>query len=217
MYAASSAVSRRAALAVCTRAPRGGIPLLRLAGTTNTSNSAAAASQHVSRQLCRQLTASAARRSQNAPLAERFEAMFPRVRKELRLLFSGDAPRGFGKFFPKNGKSGGSSGKAGEQGAKQGTKQGSGSAKEAGEETLKSKSSSSSKKGSQKGAPSGGPKPPDQDTVQKLVGGSILLTILAFMLLSEGGNWGSEINWHDFQTDLLESGQVERIVVINNK
>jgi hypothetical protein len=143
--------------------------------------------------------------------------MFPRVREELRLLFSGDAPRGFGKFFPKNGKSGGSSGKAGEQGAKQGTKQGSGSAKEAGEETLKSKSSSSSKKGSQKGAASGGPKPPDQDTVQKLVGGSILLTILAFMLLSEGGNWGSEINWHDFQTDLLESGQVERIVVINNK
>jgi AFG3 family protein len=146
--------------------------------------------------------------------------MFPRVHAELRLLFSGDAPRGFGKFFPKNGKSGGSSsagGKAGEQGAKQGTKQGSGSAKEAGEETLKSKSSSSnSKKGSQKGAP-GGPKPPDQDTIQKLVGGSILLTILAFMLLSEGGNWGSEINWHDFQTDLLESGQVERIVVINNK
>ena len=61
------------------------------------------------------MTSSASRQQADGPLVQQLEARFPRIVQEFRLLLSGEAPKGFGKFFPKNGQ--GTAGKTAEAGA----------------------------------------------------------------------------------------------------
>ena len=113
-------------------------------------------------------------------------------------LFGGgnNAPKGFGHFYPK-GKTttkGGASGKKTSGGAK----------------------ASSTKKSSSGGGggDGGGGMPPDG--VPRIV--SALAAIgLGVVWLSSRENQGTEINWQEFATVLLESGEVDRIIVTNSK
>ena len=118
-------------------------------------------------------------------------------RRRFFLFGSGNnAPKGFGHFYPK-GKTttkGGASGKKTSGGAK----------------------ASSTKKSSSGGGGSdgGGGMPPDG--VPRIV--SALAAIgLGVVWLSSRENQGTEINWQEFATVLLESGEVDRIIVTNSK
>ena len=118
-------------------------------------------------------------------------------RRRFFLFGSGNnAPKGFGHFYPK-GKTttkGGASGKKTSGGAK----------------------ASSTKKSSSGGGggDGGGGMPPDG--VPRIV--SALAAIgLGVVWLSSRENQGTEINWQEFATVLLESGEVDRIIVTNSK
>jgi AFG3 family protein len=58
----------------------------------------------------------------------------------------------------------------------------------------------------------GGGKEPD---IQSILLPGLMAASLAWMMIPDSR--GHEINWHDFQTKLLETGKVARIVVVNNK
>ncbi|KAG5188027.1 cell division protease ftsH [Tribonema minus] len=139
----------------------------------------------------------------------------PIIRQELKTFFS-KAPRGFGRFYPK-----GETGKAAESGAKQaegaGAKAGKEGAKEGAKEGgARMKSEGRGTKGSGSGgAPGGGGKPPADFGVGVPVLLAVVLFLFVFANSQAAGH--SEISWQEFQTKLLESGEVERIVVVNNK
>ena len=113
----------------------------------------------------------------------------------LPLRGGNNAPKGFGHFYPK-GKTttkGGASGKKTSGGAK---------------------ASSTKKSSSGGGGDGGGGMPPDG--VPRIV--SALAAIgLGVVWLSSRENQGTEINWQEFATVLLESGEVDRIIVTNSK
>ncbi len=103
-----------------------------------------------------------------------------------------NAPKGFGHFYPK-GKTttkGGASGKKTSGGAK----------------------ASSTKKSSGGGGGDGG----GPDPAMRLVSALAALG-LGVVWLSSRENQGTEINWQEFATVLLESGEVDRIIVTNSK
>lgn len=187
---------------------------------------------------------------QQLTLAEEFAVarrrIMPLLREEVQALFSKGTPRGFGRFYPKEGggaskaaeggaKQGseGAAGKASENGAKQAGEgaakeaAGEGAAKEGGEGATKQGSSSSggsSKSGAggkrtegksrSGGSAGGGGNMPDLTPSWQSV--AALAIILYIMTNSSISNMG-EISWQEFQSKLLESGEVERIVVVNNK
>jgi len=113
-----------------------------------------------------------------------------------RLRFS--VPKGFGKFYPKgtaSGPAGKTAGAAGEAGAK-----------------AKPKVSF----GGGGGGGGGGRKPGDGQDGQwrnLVLGGGAVVAL--FFLLSSDVKSGHEISWQEFQSQLLETGQVDRIIVTN--
>ena len=119
------------------------------------------------------------------------------IQKRRFFLFGSgnNAPKGFGHFYPK-GKTttkGGASGKKTSGGAK---------------------ASSTKKSSSGGGGDPGGGLPPDG--IPRIV--SALAAIgLGVVWLSSRENQGTEINWQEFATVLLESGEVDRIIVTNSK
>ena len=131
----------------------------------------------------------------------------PQRRGLFDALFHNKVPKGFGNFFPKNGRGSGS-------GAKEGSKKAGGSAQGAARESAGESSGSAggASSGSGSGARSsksdwgtggfgGGPQG-DSRAIVSLVG----LGLLGLMMSSE--NNGKEINWQEFQRQLLESGEV---------
>ena len=108
-------------------------------------------------------------------------------------LFGGgnNAPKGFGHFYPK--------GKT--------TTKGTGSKKTSGG----AKASSTKKSSGGGGGDGGGP-----DPAMRLVSALAALG-LGVVWLSSRENQGTEINWQEFATVLLESGEVDRIIVTNSK
>ena len=99
-------------------------------------------------------------------------------------------PKGFGPFYPKNG---GSSSSSSSRSKKSGT--------------FKSKQASGGGGGGGGGGNELGP---------RIVSTLAALGLLGVWLSSRDSN-GTEINWQEFATVLLESGEVDRIVVTNNK
>ena len=119
------------------------------------------------------------------------------IQRRRFFLFGGgnNAPKGFGHFYPK--------GKT--------TTKGTGSKKTSGGAKASSTKKSSSGGG---GGDGGGGMPPDG--VPRIV--SALAAIgLGVVWLSSRENQGTEINWQEFATVLLESGEVDRIIVTNSK
>ena len=107
----------------------------------------------------------------------------------------GNAPKGFGHFYPK--------GKTTTKGGASGGKKATGA-----------KASSTKKSSSGGGGDPGGGLPPDG--IPRIV--SALAAIgLGVVWLSSRENQGTEINWQEFATVLLESGEVDRIIVTNSK
>ena len=99
----------------------------------------------------------------------------------------GGVPRGFGKFFPK-----GSASSAGGEGA----------------------SATAGKGKVNFGGGGGGKKPESDGQMRNLIFGGSAIAALFFMLSSEVKS-GREITWQEFQSQLLETGQVDRIIVTN--
>ena len=106
----------------------------------------------------------------------------------------GNAPKGFGHFYPKG---------------KQATTKGGASSKKTG-----AKASGGAKKSSGGGGGDGGGLPPDLGP--RVVSALAALGLLG-VWLSSRENQGTEINWQEFATVLLESGEVDRIIVTNSK
>ena len=116
-------------------------------------------------------------------------------RRRFFLFGSGNAPKGFGHFYPK----GKTTAKGGASGGKKATG---------------AKASSTKKSSSGGGGDPGGGLPPDG--IPRIV--SALAAIgLGVVWLSSRENQGTEINWQEFATVLLESGEVDRIIVTNSK
>lgn len=71
-----------------------------------------------------------------------------------------------------------------------------------------------SRQGGGGGGPGGGgPGGPGMDAGQRLLASILGLTALGLLLSGEPG--GKEISWQEFVTQMLESGEVERIIVSN--
>ena len=118
-----------------------------------------------------------------------------------RLLSGPNAPKGFGKFYP-GGSTGGASGKTAEGAAE-------GAAKNA-------KSSGGSGGGG--GGGGGGKKPgagaPDPDQMANAVVASVITTLVfAYSVLSR--KQGTEISSQEFHGALLQSGEIDRIIIAN--
>jgi len=98
----------------------------------------------------------------------------------------GGIPRGFGKFFPKGSAAGG-------EGA----------------------SATAGKGKVNFGSGGGGGKKPESDGQMRslILGGSAIAAL--FFMLSGDVKSGREITWQEFQSQLLETGQVDRIIVTN--
>jgi AFG3 family protein len=123
-------------------------------------------------------------------------------------LLTGFGTLGFGRFYPPKGEAGGAKKAAGK--AAEG--EGASSAKNA-----SNKASGGGKKGSGGGGPSGSGGP---DRMQQALAGLAGAAMLAAVFRDVNGAslaGGKEINWQEFCTSLLESGEVARIVVVNNK
>ena len=115
-------------------------------------------------------------------------------RRRFFLFGSGNAPKGFGHFYPKG---------------KKATTKGGASSKKTG-----AKASGGAKKSSGGGGGDGGGLPPDLGP--RVVSALAALGLLG-VWLSSRENQGTEINWQEFATVLLESGEVDRIIVTNSK
>jgi hypothetical protein len=150
-----------------------------------------------------------------------------------RLWLSSNIPKGFGNFFPKGGKGGaargaaankakGGAGKAGGKAGKDGaSKAGAGGDKQQGqsmEDLFKSLKDSGNKMSGGgggggaggKGGPGGAgdPKNVKPEMQQLLVTGGVAAFLL-YTLFGKGGEMrGHEINWQEFKSQLLRSGQV---------
>lgn len=119
-------------------------------------------------------------------------------------------PKGFENFYPKDG-SGPSSNKSTKRSTKKMTSQ------ETKESTFKANGTEEKKKKQQKG----GVPPPDENDPQNIPAMiALLLMIMAARRFvedgDESGRDGKEITFVEFRNDLLESGQVEKLVVVNN-
>jgi hypothetical protein len=112
-----------------------------------------------------------------------------------RLFTDPNAPKGFGKFFPKGSSSAGNgAGKAGE-----------GATKNASKGT---------------GGGGGGKKKPDfpqipEGNMQSVAIAAATLVAVGLAVSSGDKKQGKEISWQEFQSQLLESGQVDRILISN--
>ena len=115
-------------------------------------------------------------------------------RRRFFLFGSGNAPKGFGHFYPKG---------------KKATTKGGASSKKTG-----AKASGGAEKSSSGGGGDGGGLPPDLGP--RVVSALAALGLLG-VWLSSRENQGTEINWQEFATVLLESGEVDRIIVTNSK
>ena len=115
-------------------------------------------------------------------------------RRQFFLFGSGNAPKGFGHFYPK--------GKTTTKGGASGGKKATGA------------KASSTRKSSSGGGGDGGGLPPDLGP--RVVSALAALGLLG-VWLSSRENQGTEINWQEFATVLLESGEVDRIIVTNSK
>ncbi len=158
----------------------------------------------------------------------------------MRIFAEGRAPRGFKNFYPKKG-GGGKDGaakaskkpKEASSGSSSSTKKGAGSAagseagaaKESTESGLKDmfgafggRNAGGSGGGGGAGGKPGGPQP--QEDVQRLIYLAALLGALFFFSGMGGGSngmsgSGREISWQDFKTQLIGTGLVDRLVVVN--
>jgi AFG3 family protein len=128
-----------------------------------------------------------------------------------------NAPKGFGKFYPEESSGEGKS--KGKDDANPESKEAS-EAKEAGEAAepsksnkKKSSSSSSSNTYKTKNDPKSDWTNPPEFNPYSVTFIMLLLGIMS--LINESAQDGKEISWQEFQNHLLESGQVDRIVVSN--
>ena len=121
--------------------------------------------------------------------------------EELWAALKSQVPNGFGKFYPKG------KGPTGAAGEAAGDKAG----KAAGEAAAKAKGSGGGGGGGGKGR--GQPPEVNKQVLTALVGAGLI----TMMLRGGDGSMGKEINWQEFVSELLESGQVARIVVVNNR
>ena len=115
-----------------------------------------------------------------------------------RLLSAPNAPKGFGKFYP-GGSSGGATGKTAAEGAAEGAAKG------------------AKPNGGGGGAGGGGgkkPQTPDPDQMANVVFASVITTLIcAYSILSR--KQGTEISSQEFHGALLESGDIDRIIIAN--
>lgn len=129
-------------------------------------------------------------RQQNATVRKLAQSQFhtaPRQWLE-RLLCKGNAPKGFGKFYP-GGKAGGTSSKAAENSGKI------------------SKPSGGSGGGGKKSEPD-----PDAQSNMVLITAATTFVGLYIVLSQKSG---TEISWREFSTSLLESGEIDRVIIAN--
>ena len=106
--------------------------------------------------------------------------------------FGGEAPKGFGNFYPKGaGKTGTSSSKTAPAKGKLG----------------------GGKKSGGGGSGGGGP---GQELGPRVISAMAAAGLLA-VWLTQRETASTEINWQEFATVLLESGEVDRIIVTNNR
>ena len=129
-------------------------------------------------------------RQQNATARKLIQSQFhtaPRQWLE-RLLCKGNAPKGFGKFYP-GGKAGGTSSKTAEKTAKT------------------AKPSGSSGGGGKKNEPD-----PDAQSNFALITG---VTTFVGLYIALSQKTGTEISWREFSTSLLESGEIDRVIIAN--
>lgn len=141
--------------------------------------------------------------------------------EELYRFLQASAPKGFGKFYPKNTQKPGSGGSSNNGNLKPpntgsnktGSKESSSSSKQSSSSTFRSSSKKSDGKGNKSG------KNPDQPPMMEQ---AALLALLvtgatAMYMNSMDETKGNEISWQDFQRTLLEAGYVDKVIVVNNK
>jgi len=121
-------------------------------------------------------------------------------------------PKGFGQFYPK-GKAGE---KAGESAKKAGEKGSTSTGTGAGSSSSSSGSSFKAAGGAAGGGAGGGAPTPNGDMGPRIASVLAALGILG-VWLSRRDSTGQEINWQEFATVLLESGEVDRIIVSNGR
>jgi AFG3 family protein len=161
--------------------------------------------------LCRVVNAMGLPRS-HISLARGFStALRQQLTKEISHLetwFASKIPRGFEKFYPKKNKTSAAAGKASGGGVNGGTKRSKSSS------SSNKRGSSSSKKGGVggPGKPNAPSTPPSVQEVLILGLGASLLLIMTNPKVDD-----IEIDWQTFKTNLLASGEVERIVVVNKQ
>jgi len=130
----------------------------------------------------------------------------------LEAWFTSKVPKGFEKFYQKNGSKKSTGGAASASTSKGGAKRAKSSS---------SKASTSGKGGGKKGGGSkkpGAPPPangmPPMNELLTLGAGAALLFALT---MPKGDERGVEIDWQTFKMQLLATGEVERIVVVNKQ
>jgi len=142
-------------------------------------------------------------------------------------------PKGFENFFPKNGAGGkkipkkpsskssskkANEGKATASASKNTSKKSSSSSSSSSSTPFGKLGSKQSKKGSAGGGGSGGPEGGDPSTqLGSLTALAIFALVVRALLDDESNNGGREITWSDFRNYMLESNDVDRIVVSNKK
>eukprot|EP01039_Chlorochromonas_danica_P008873 gene8873-9785_t len=125
----------------------------------------------------------------------------------LRPAFLNEVPKGFDRYFRKNNNSPSSSSSGKKEGFSS-EKTETNKASEGGQETKKSDSTNKNNKG--------GKKPDPFDPEKSMVKIALMIGGLGLAsYLFNDGNFGREITWQDFQKQLLETGQVDRIIVSN--
>jgi hypothetical protein len=129
-------------------------------------------------------------RQQSATARKLIQSQFhtaPRLWLE-RLLCKGNPPKGFGKFYP-GGKAGGNGSKTAENTAK--------TAKPSG------------------GSGGGGKKSEPDPDVQSNIAMITVATTFVGLYIALSQKSGTEISWREFSTTLLESGEIDRVIIVN--
>ncbi|EGZ21490.1 hypothetical protein PHYSODRAFT_494111 [Phytophthora sojae] len=124
-------------------------------------------------------------------------------------------PKGFGRFYPKNGGASGAGGKAGgpPKAAPKTGEKGAGDVKKLSSRTAESKTGGSGGSGGSSGGSGGGPS--GKDGMAYLV--PLAVAALFLSDLASIDKPMQEITYQEFRNTFLESGRVEKLVVVNKK
>ncbi len=132
-------------------------------------------------------------------------------------LLNKQVPKGFGKFYPEGESSTGVEQRTGA--STPGTNEKTGTAEKSASATGTNKFNTKKKDANKKsgGGSGGGNKPPEFNMNTAGIMLLISLTLVLYNFNNKNVGKGQEISWKDFETQLLSSGQVDKVIIANKR